>query len=127
MIDVRVTDPDRVGVSERWTNNSISDEEVGLEGYELFRRDRAVEGKGGGVLLYIKNVSRARQVEWRNQFPEQVWCKVQCENRDLYIGVCYRTSTDGVYGQNGIIVAFCYYLNYFTFYTIRSIASLEVI
>jgi len=25
--------------------------------------------------------------------------QVKCENRDLYIGVCYRTPTDGVYGQ----------------------------
>ena len=60
---------------------SISDEEIGLEGYDLFvryRALRAVEGKGSGVLLYIKNVLRARQVKWRNHFPEQAWCKVKC-------------------------------------------------
>jgi len=88
-----------VGVSESWTNDSIGDKEVGLEEYELFHRDRAVEGKGGGVLLYIKNVLRARLVKWRNQFPEHVWCKVKCENHDVYMVVCYRTATDGVYGQ----------------------------
>jgi len=60
----------------------------------MFCRDRAVEGKGGGVLLYIKNVLRANQVEWRNQFIEQVGCKVKCQNRDLYIGVCYRYYSD---------------------------------
>ena len=61
----------------------------------MFRRDRAVKDKGGGVLLCIKNSLRTRQVEWRNQFPEQVWYKVKCENRDLFfnIGVCYRTPT----------------------------------
>jgi len=34
-----------------------------LDRYEVFRRDRAVEGKGGGVLLYIKIVLRARHGE----------------------------------------------------------------
>ena len=43
--EVKVIDADIVGVSESWTNESIGDEEVGLEGCDLFRRDmeRAVE------------------------------------------------------------------------------------
>jgi len=58
-----------------------------LRRYDLFRRDRAVKGKGSEVLLYTKNALGGRQVEWKNEFPEQVWCKIKCQNRELYISV----------------------------------------
>ena len=44
--------PHIIGISESWANNDITDAEMGLEGYVLFRIDRI--GRRGGVLLYIK-------------------------------------------------------------------------
>ena len=37
-----------IGIAESWANNDITDAELGLEGYAMFRKDR----RGGGVLLY---------------------------------------------------------------------------
>ena len=45
--------PHIIGITESWANNDITDAELGLEGYVMFRKDR-MGRRGGGVLLYIK-------------------------------------------------------------------------
>ena len=42
-----------IGITESWANNHITDAELGLEGYVMFRKDR-MGRRGGGVLLYRK-------------------------------------------------------------------------
>ena len=42
-----------IGITDSWENNDITDAELGLEGYVMFRKDR-MGRRGGGVLLYIK-------------------------------------------------------------------------
>ena len=44
-----------IGITESWANNDITDAELGLEGYAMFRKDR-MGRRGGGVLLYIKHM-----------------------------------------------------------------------
>ena len=44
--------PHIIGITESWAHNDITDAELGLEGYVMFRKDR-IGKKGGGVLLYI--------------------------------------------------------------------------
>ena len=39
-------DPDIIGVTESWSNNSILDSELMLSGYEMFRCDRATNNMG---------------------------------------------------------------------------------
>lgn len=39
--------------TENWLDNSISDGEVSLPGYSIFRSDRT-NGRGGGVAVYVK-------------------------------------------------------------------------
>jgi len=35
----------------------------------------------------------------KSDIPERVWCKVKCNrNSQLFIGVCYRTPSENVYG-----------------------------
>ena len=46
--------PHIIGITESWVNNDITDAELGLEGYVMFRKDR-IGRRGGGVLLYINN------------------------------------------------------------------------
>ena len=41
--------PHIIGITESWANNDITDAELGLEDYVMFRKDRM--GKRGGVLL----------------------------------------------------------------------------
>ena len=43
--------PHIIGITESWANNDITDAELGLEGYVMFRKDR-MGRRGGGVLLY---------------------------------------------------------------------------
>ena len=41
--------------SETWLDESISDNEVKLDGYNMFRRDRLGNCQGGGVLIYLRD------------------------------------------------------------------------
>ena len=42
--------PHIIGITESWANNDITDAELGLEGYVMFRKGR-VGRRGGGVLI----------------------------------------------------------------------------
>ena len=42
--------PHIIGITESWANNDITDAELGLEGYVMFRKDR--NGRRGGGVLY---------------------------------------------------------------------------
>ena len=87
--EVQVIDPDIIAISESWTNESIGDSELNLTGYTLFRKDRELDIKGGGVLMYVKDCLNASEVKFKSDFPEQVWCKVMCNgNTELFI-VCF--------------------------------------
>ena len=46
--------PHIIGITESWANKDITNAELGLEGYVMFRKDR-IGRRGGGVLLYIKD------------------------------------------------------------------------
>ena len=88
---------DVVAITESLANSSIDDAEVALEGFRLFRKDREreVEQKGRGVLLYIRNERVACELtEIRNSKCEAVW--IQSRNHKgvrLCIGACYRSPT----------------------------------
>ena len=47
-------DPHIIGITESWANKDISDVELRLEGYVMFRKDR-MGRRRGGVLLYVKD------------------------------------------------------------------------
>ena len=79
-------------MTENWTGSDISDAEISLSGYDMFRRDRPVNARGGGVLLYVRSELSAVEFVPKSRFPEQVWCLVKTSNRsDVLIGVCYRS------------------------------------
>ena len=42
--------PHIIGITESWANNDITDAELGLEGYVMFRKYRMGK-RGGGILL----------------------------------------------------------------------------
>ena len=56
-IMVEDTDCHIIGITESWANTDITDAELGLTGYAMFRRDRI--GRRGGELFYmLKNLFR---------------------------------------------------------------------
>ena len=98
---VEALQPDVIGVTESWGDEEISDGEFSLPGFTMFRRDRASEHRGGGVLLYVRCEFNPIEVGLSSQFAEQVWCSVRIKNgHNLLIGVCYRSPTVTVTGPD---------------------------
>ena len=69
--------PHIIGITETWANNDITDAELGLEGYAMFRKER-MGRRGGGVLLYIKDNILAYEVQLQEEADcnEAIWCKL---------------------------------------------------
>ena len=82
--------PHIIGITESWANNDITDAELGLEGYAMFRKDRM--GRRGGVLLYIKDTIPAYEVQFQEEADcnEVIWCKLDTGHTTVTIGVVYR-------------------------------------
>ena len=53
-IMVEDIDPHIIGITESWVNTDITDAELGLTGYIMFRRDRI--GRRGGELFYMLKI-----------------------------------------------------------------------
>ena len=58
--------PHIIRITKTWANNDITDAELGLEGYAMFRKDR-MGRRGGGVLLYIKENIPAYEVQLQEE------------------------------------------------------------
>ena len=69
--------PHIIGKTESWANNDITNAELGLEGYVMFRKDR-IGRRGGGVLLYIKDTIPAYEVQLHEEADcnEVIWCNL---------------------------------------------------
>ena len=83
--------PDIIGISESWTSDQITEAELRLDGYYIFRRDR--KGKrGGGVLLYIANHINAKEVKTDVSavFKEYIFCEIELSGNKFKLALCYR-------------------------------------
>ena len=72
--------PYLIGITESWAYNDITDAELGLKGYVMFRKER-MGRRGGGVLLYIKEAIPAYEV----QLQEEADC-----NEAIMVQLSYR-------------------------------------
>ena len=83
--------PHIIGITESWANNDITDAELGLEGYVMFRKDR-IGKRGGGILLYIKETIPAYEVQLQEEADckEALWCNLVTGHTKITIGVVYR-------------------------------------
>ena len=74
-IMVQDINPHITGITESWANKDISDAELGLTRYVMFRRDRTCR-KGEGVILYIKESIQAYKIKLEREAncDEAVWC-----------------------------------------------------
>ena len=82
--------PHIIGITESWANNDITNAELGLEGYVMFRKDR-IGRRGGGVLLYIKDTIPAYEVQLHEEADcnEAIWCNLVTGHTAVIIGVVY--------------------------------------
>ena len=83
--------PHIIGITESWANNDITNAELGLEGYVMFRKDR-IGRRGGGVLLYIKDTIPPYEVQLQEEADcnEAIWCNLVTGHTTVIIGVVYR-------------------------------------
>ena len=83
--------PHIIGITESWAENDITDAELGLEGYVMFKKDRMGK-RGGGVLLYIKETIPAYEVQLQEEADckEALWCNLVTGHTTITIGVVYR-------------------------------------
>ncbi len=51
--------PHIIAITESWLHDKISDPEIEIRDYRLFRKDR--KGRGGGALLFIRSSLRPKQ------------------------------------------------------------------
>ena len=84
-------DPHIIDMTESWANKDITDAELGLEGYVMFRKDM-MEIRGGGVLLYVKGTIPAYEIQLREEVDcgESIWCKLVTGHKTVTTGVIYR-------------------------------------
>ena len=61
-IMVEDIDPHIIRITESWANTDMTDAELGLTGYVMFRRDR-IGRRGGGVILYVKESIQAYEIK----------------------------------------------------------------
>ena len=74
---VEDTDPHIISITESWANTYITDAELGLTGYVMFRRDR-IGRRGGGVILYVKESIQVYEIKLESEadYDEAVWCNI---------------------------------------------------
>ena len=91
-IMVEDTDPHIIGITESWANTDITDAELGLTGYVMFRRNR-LGRRGGVVILYVKESIQPCEIKLEREadYDEAVWCKIVSGNSKLNIGLIYRS------------------------------------
>ena len=89
-IMVHDSDPHIIGITESLANKDITDAELGLEGYVMFRKDR-MGRRGGGVLLYVKDTIPAFEVQLKEEADceEAIWCTLVTGHKTVTMGVIY--------------------------------------
>lgn len=61
---------DFVCVTESWLNSSVVDEAVTMDGYSIFRADRASHRKGGGICVWVKTTFNTSVICNKSYFDE---------------------------------------------------------
>ena len=81
-------------ISETWLNSTVTNSEIAIEDYKIYRLDR-LHKRGGGVCAYIKKNLKASVLKELSQISEssfhQLWINIQSKkNRSIIICVTYR-------------------------------------
>ena len=76
--------------TETWLDESVSDSEINIPGYNVVRNDRSTHG--GGVCMYIRtNISFNHRPNLNDPNLEAVWCELHLKKtKPIIAGCCYR-------------------------------------
>ena len=88
-----------ITVSETYLDNSIPNDYVALDDYQVFRKDR--NRRGGGVLAYIhSDIPAIRRDDFEVGNSEILWVQVKIENKIILVCTCYRPPNQTNMEQN---------------------------
>ena len=74
LVEQMVINYDVFTISETWLDPSICDSDIHIPGYMLFRQERGVHKKGGGLIVYIKNMYKTSMIEnWSFLYPDTIF------------------------------------------------------
>lgn len=82
---------DIICISETWLNSNISDEDVKISNYKVYRKDRSDDSGYGGVAIYVADhLLSERRVEIEVTGVEFVCIEVKNNGKSILVGTCYR-------------------------------------
>ena len=94
-ITLKDQDIDIIGLSETRLDSEITDNEVKIDGYNIFRRDR--NRNGGGVAIYVKESLPPPVIKLKSDTLELISLEIKQNHAKPFLVVCwYRPPTDGV-------------------------------
>jgi len=82
-----------------WATTYISDNELGMTGYVMFRNVRIVRRVGGIILCYEIKLEREAKCE------EAAWCNIFTRNSTLTIGLVYRSPNISIEDNERVQIA----------------------
>ena len=87
--------PDMILLTETWTNDTITNDFLKLQGYEMVgREDRrdTIGGRGGGILVYARKEINCWRDEEENGFNQSISVRVEVEKGiELAVHMIYRS------------------------------------
>ena len=70
------------GLSETWLDGSLSDTELEVPGFSMYRKDR--NRRGSGVMVYVSNdVKAVRRGDLEEAGIEALWIEVKMSNTQM--------------------------------------------
>ena len=89
-----IYNPDVIILTETWTNDSVSNEYLSINGYEIIERmDRndTDKGRGGGIVVYVMKDLCAWKIKCDSDFNQYGMVGIKLNNKDLKILTVYRS------------------------------------
>ena len=88
--------PDIICVNETWLDDTVSDGEIALDGFNILRSDRKDQA-GGGVCLYSKASLLVKpRMDLTESAIESCWGEIHCQSGTCLIGTIYRPPSEPV-------------------------------
>jgi ribonuclease P/MRP protein subunit RPP40 len=91
---ISVHKPDILAITETWTNDSIGDDFLKINGYEIIERNDRKDtggGRGGGILIYVRTDIGAWREEPETSFNQCAMVKLKCKYGEVKLAVVYRS------------------------------------
>ena len=77
------------GIAETWLKPSVTDGEISIPNYTLFRKDRRLHG--GGVCVYFhKSLAIRRRLDLECETLELLWLELGTGEQSILVGCAYR-------------------------------------